>query len=99
VSRAVVVALASVCVLAACSRDASPRDRPVENRAGSAPAAAPTGPAPSTAGSPASTADAGADGACVAACVKSRQMVARSIEAIEADCARTCALDAPAIAP
>jgi hypothetical protein len=70
------------------SRDAAPRERAIENRpAASAPAPPPAPPAP--------PADAGADPACVAACVKSRQMVAMSIEAIEADCARTCAEPPP----
>ncbi|MBK9029917.1 MAG: hypothetical protein IPL61_01010 [Myxococcales bacterium] len=67
--------------LVACSREAAPRP-PVDNRGGAA--------APLDAGAR----DAG-DSACVNACVRDRQMVATSIEAIEASCRRDCASPPP----
>lgn len=85
-ARAALAAL----VLAACSR--SPRDaapaQPIGERAPASAAAA-----------DAAATDAGAGADCVAACVKARQMVAMSIEAIEADCRRTCAAEPTSFAP
>ncbi len=69
-------ALAAVWIVGACSRDPAPRP-PIDNRGGAV------------------AVDAGADApdraACVAACERERQMVAMSVEAIRAECERSCA--------
>lgn len=69
-------ALAAVLLAGACSRDPAPRP-PIDNRGGAV------------------VVDAGADApdraACVAACERERQMVAMSVEAIRAECERSCA--------
>lgn len=87
--RARVATLVLAAALAACSRSAPDApSRPVGNTAGaSTPATADAAVAP----------DAGE--ACVAACVQARQMVAMSIDAIRAECVRTCAADPSAFAP
>lgn len=73
-------ALALLLAAGACSRDPAPRP-PIDNRGG---AVAVDGGAPD-----------GGDGACVEACVRDRQMVAMSVEAIREDCRRTCAAGSP----
>lgn len=72
-------ALALLLAAGACSRDPAPRP-PIDNRGG---AVAVDGGAD------------GGDGACVEACVRDRQMVAMSVEAIREDCRRTCAAGSP----
>ncbi|MEZ4404224.1 MAG: hypothetical protein R3B06_29650 [Kofleriaceae bacterium] len=71
----VAVAVAALVALAACSRDAPAGRGPAPRAAASAPSS-----------------DGGLDGGspCVEACVRDRQMVATSIEAIVADCERAC---------
>ena len=66
--------------IAACSRDPAPRP-PIDNRGGAVPVDA-------------AGADAG-DSACVLACVRDRQMVAMSLEAIREGCRRDCAAPPP----
>jgi len=73
-------ALALLVAAGTCSRDPSPRP-PIDNRGGAI--------AVDAAG-----ADAG-DGACVEACVRDRQMVATSVEAIREACRRECAAGSP----
>lgn len=73
-------ALALLLAAGACSRDPAPRP-PIDNRGGAAIVDA-------------GGLDAGG-GACVEACVRDRQMVATSIEAIRASCERECAAPTP----
>lgn len=80
-TRGLALALVAVAALAvACSRDPAPRP-PIDNRGGAVVVDA-AGP------------DAG-DGACVEACVRDRQMVATSIDAIRESCRRECAAGSP----
>lgn len=85
-----VAALVAATLLAACSRAPSARDQrpgpePLRNRGGTvAVDAAPAIDAPS---------------ACVAECVRSRQMQATAIDLIEQDCVRLCAMPAPPALP
>lgn len=74
------LALALGLAVGACSRDPAPRP-PIDNRGGVSAVDA-AGP------------DAG-DGACVEACVRDRQMVATSIDAIRESCRRECAAGSP----
>ena len=77
----------------ACAGSAPPTDAPL-----AAPQAAPTlAPPPATSATPGTP----AHEACVEDCVRQRQMVAESIEAIRARCSADCdaAHDPPALAP